>query len=165
MKRTSLTILIVAVMASALLFAACSSTPSEETAEIPNPIHEYASVEELDTALGFDMLVPPAFELGETVAYSSIDDTIGQAIVSVDGWNLTLRKGPGSEDISGVYGAEETKTEDIGGIFVKFGAYEGLQVATWTSGNYSYSAVGEGAGMTEAIFESAVQQIVPLTAA
>jgi len=158
LKKRTLGLLILVAVSCSLVFTACSSSPAEETSEVANPIKEYASVEELSQALGFEMTIPPALNPGQTVAYSSIDDKTGQAVISSDGWTLTLRKATDGEDISGVYGAVESKTAEIGGIPVKYSIYEALMVATWASGSYTYSIVGEG--MDEASFDDAVQQIV-----
>lgn len=120
------------------------ATDGGETAEVPNPLVEYADVSELNAALGFTVLELDA-DAGYTAAgYTAIGDSIGEIqYASEAGAQLALRTGAGAEDISGVYGAELTERE-AGGLTVHSGALEGLLVAWFSDGTTACSLTAEG---------------------
>lgn len=130
------------------------ATGGGETAEVPNPLVEYADVSELNAALGFTVLELDA-DAGYTAAgYTAIGSSIGEIqYASEAGAQLTLRTGAGAEDISGVYGAELTERE-AGGLTVHSGALEGLLVAWFSDGTTACSLTAEG--LAQADFDALV---------
>lgn len=130
------------------------ATDGGETAEVPNPLVEYADVSELNAALGFTVLELDA-DAGYTAAgYTAIGDSIGEIqYASEAGAQLALRTGAGAEDISGVYGAELTERE-AGGLTVHSGALEGLLVAWFSDGTTACSLTAEG--LAQADFDALV---------
>ena len=130
------------------------ATDGGETAEVPNPLVEYADVSELNAALGFTVLALDA-DAGYTAAgYTAIGDSIGEIqYASEAGAQLALRTGAGAEDISGVYGAELTERE-AGGLTVHSGALEGLLVAWFSDGTTACSLTAEG--LAQADFDALV---------
>lgn len=119
-------------------------TTGGDTTQLPNPRVDYASVDELNTALGFTVMELDA-ESGYTAAtFVAIDGTIGE--VGYTGANdeaLTLRTAAGTEDISGVYGATLTE-RTVGAITVHSGSLENMLVAWFSDGATVCSLTAEG---------------------
>lgn len=122
------------------------ATPSgnktaEKSTELPNPMTERASVEEIQTALGFTFTALPANTTD--LKYFTIDSTIAQADFTLDGVNYTVRKAKATTDnIAGVYtqfGSSQTLANSAGNdvLYQYNDSSEGL--ATWSVGDYVYS--------------------------
>lgn len=130
-----------------LALAACGAvTTLPSDTQIPNPWTDFDTMDEAKAAIGYDMTAP------ETVAglsQSSIrvlndSDKIlevyyGGETEGAD--RASLRKGTGSEDISGDYtDYAKTETVTVGDITVtEKGDGENVFSAIWTKGDYSYS--------------------------
>jgi len=118
----------------------------EETAQIPNPFIDCATIEEAQKLAGFNMTVPNAMPEGysrnaiRTVKNEEIE------IIYLNGDSeIRIRKAIGSaigiEVISGDYTAykEERKIE-IGGVEVTMKGDNGkVNVSTWSEGEYVFS--------------------------
>lgn len=140
------------LMAAMLLFvfAGCSGeTEKEENTEngigtqIPNPIKEMGSGEEIESALGFTVKVPDG---SMDVSYSTISSEIAQAQFTYGDNNYVLRASKLTDDFTGVYeDFEEAKTitttiSDGTSVLVTYKAIvKGGFVALWTVGEISYS--------------------------
>lgn len=119
-------------------------TTGGDTTQLPNPRVDYASVDELNTALGFTVMELDA-ESGYTAAtFVAIDGTIGEVgYTGANGEALTLRTAAGTEDISGVYGATLTE-RTVGAITVHSGSLENMLVAWFSDGATVCSLTAEG---------------------
>lgn len=121
-----------------------SDTTGGDTTQLPNPRVDYASVDELNTALGFTVMELDA-ESGYTAAtFVAIDGTIGEVgYTGANGEALTLRTAAGTEDISGVYGATLTE-RTVGATTVHSGSLENMLVAWFSDGTTVCSLTAEG---------------------
>jgi len=133
---------------------ACSSDPEGEAEteaineQIANPAVEYSSLEEAETAAGFELEVPAAPEGYETVVYQVIDGSMIEVIWlngSYESDNATeayrIRKAAGTDDISGDYNDyDEVNKVTINNNQVTMKGNKGkVYVATWTDGEYTYA--------------------------
>lgn len=121
-----------------------SGSISENT-QIPSPWTEYASLAEAQAAAGFDLTLPAlSADLTQTVfQVLAGDETILQASFRTedDQHQLSIRKAPGTDDISGdynVYSVDETVTVDGTDVTVK-GNEDGYHLAIWTANGYTYA--------------------------
>lgn len=115
---------------------------ADESVEIPNPLKEYVTLQEAETALGFKVTVPA--NLPEGYVQSSIyaiDNDMVQIIYLNGSSEICFRQGKGNEDISGDYNAyDEVTTETINGMSVTLkGNANKVNTAVWTDGDYSFS--------------------------
>lgn len=149
MKNTVLCI----AAAIAILFslAACSAVPDytgdeTENNQIPNPWIDCDTEETAaklagfsftapDTVAGFGNRTIQAVE-GEIIQYFYTDEADSEQAESA-----VLRKGKGSEDISGDYNDyAETQSVEVNGQTVNVKGNNGkAQLAVWTDGDYTYS--------------------------
>lgn len=106
-------------------------------------IGEYSSVEELSSAVGFDV-----GELGyvpygaEASGYVSIGEDLAQVMYESEEGSVTYRKSSGNEDNSGDYNVyENTETGCLkdGTEVIMKGSGELWQLAVWQKDGYSYS--------------------------
>lgn len=127
--------------------------------QIPNPWQEYKTVSEAGKAAGFSFTAPK--KLGSH-KLSSIQAMTGIVDVTYtkEGNEICVRKGTGTEDISGDYNTYKSVTEKkINGIAVTLkGSGKGVKTAVWTKGEYSYSVSSEKA-LSERFMESIIAAI------
>ena len=123
--------------------------PSEQ---IANPWTDVATAEEAAKGAGLDgfSLEGGEISLGpvEVTTYRYMDG-IAEAAVEFPAVSMTVRKGTGSDDISGDYNEYANEwTQNIKGLEVTcYGNREGEATKTiWTSGDYSYSITAYGLG-------------------
>lgn len=154
MKRNRI-IAIVAGVVMILSLAACgdknnelineSSEMESDYEQIANPWIEYDSIEEAEQVAGFTMEVPEKIgnynrsvimnlnnnEMIEVIYYMEDDDTK----------EIVIRKGPGSDDISGDYNEyAESNQVQIDEYDVTEKGNDGVvNQAIWTADGYSYS--------------------------
>ena len=149
-----------------LAMAACggktvAETGTVENVRIPNPWQECASLEEAGKLAGFSFTAPDALE-GYTEKYiGAIENEIAEVIFSdEDGAEICLRKGVGTEDISGDYNVyKTTETQTVDGKTLTCKGNDGLvSNATWTDGTYAYSIMST-VGMTAEQLSTFVQSL------
>lgn len=147
-------LLLVVSLTIVLSFAACStsdessSTPisseepsSQSSTQLPNPIVNYDTLEEAETAVGFTV---PLLNLPEGAQLDHVSVIAGN-LVQLDYLNgentFRYRVAKGEEDISGDYTAyEATGTHTIGDLEVTVKQQDGLtRLALWTSGEFTFS--------------------------
>ena len=115
-----------------------------------NGIVEYASAQELSDAVGF--AAPQTSYLPFKAAETAYSDFWGMAQVDytgAGGETASLRKAPGTDDVSGDYNEySDVKTIPVGGLSVTLKGEGGAYVlAVWSADGYSYSlSLSEGAG-------------------
>ena len=132
----------------------------DDGTEIANPFITCETLEDAAALAGFDMAAPNLSS--DTYAQqeiSAIEDTMIQiSYQDTDGTDaIVIRKGTGSDDISGDYNTyDETGTLDVDGITVTTKGNDGLiYVATWTSGDFTFSITAtaglDSDGVTELV--------------
>lgn len=151
MKRT---IIVTLCAVAALSLAACGSdavtaqkADAEETAQIPNPFIDCETLDEAAKIAGFEMTVPEEMEGYDKPVINTIENEMIQVIYYKGEDEVRIRKGAGSEDISGDYNEyAETDSVTVEGMQVTIRGNDGkASVATWTNEEYTYSiTVGEG---------------------
>ncbi len=110
--------------------------------EIPNPIAQYQSLEEINTAIGSKI---KAYPQAETENYAIISQTIGQYQFDE---KYTLRAAATVEDISGVYVAGQTISSLAQEGIVYF-IDETTYYVYWFNGDMQYSLYGVNCNLTE----------------
>lgn len=132
-----------------------------ETVQIPNPWIDCTSLEEAGKLAGFSFTTPDALEGYPEKYIAAIENEIAEVIFSnEDGAEVCLRKGVGTDDISGDYNVyETTETRTIDGKTVTCKGNDGLvSNAIWTDGTYAYSIMST-VGMTAEQLSTFVQSL------
>ena len=157
-----------ALLLTALLaLAACGSSqaPEEtENANMANPWVDCADLEEAADLAGFNIAVPDRIEGYPNTFIQAIENSMIQVYYSEtdpgDGDRVLVRKGVGTDDISGDYGEySEVEIAALHGVDVTLKGEEGLvYTETWTQDGYAYS-VSADAGMSRDQAESLVELV------
>lgn len=115
-----------------------------DNVQIPNPWADCDTAADAAALAGFDFTVPE--ELFDGASNKTIQAAQGEMIQVIysdaNGDEIgRVRKGAGSEDVSGDYNDyAENETADVGGVSVRLRGTDGnVFVMTWTSGNFAYS--------------------------
>lgn len=122
-----------------------SNKPHPEAVQLPSPILEVNSLEEMEQYLDFK--VPTLSKDVESYVVLVMDDYPTMArIFYTDG--STFSKQHGSGDISGIHGGVFAKTEDVDNVEVNFYTYtneDGIVIsyAIWESDGFTYSLTSE----------------------
>lgn len=127
-----------------------------DNTQIPNPWQEYKTVSEAAKATGISFSAPEKIEK-YTVSYVRALDEIVEVRYSNGSNEIRVRKGKGTNDISGDYNVYKNVSEKkIGGNTVTLkGNGDGVSSATWTDGTYSCSIFSENE-LTNKLVESIV---------
>lgn len=139
------------------LSPAGSSSSSSQTAQTANPWVECVSVADAERQAGFQFNLPNLpKEMGEPEV-SVVKDEMIQVIYKVQGQELRLRKGKGTEDISGNYSEFDTQlTQKVNGVSVTFKGNDGkFSLATWTKDGFAYSVDSSAAVAQDAAVQAA----------
>jgi hypothetical protein len=127
-----------------------------DNTQIPNPWQEYKTVPEAAKATGISFSAPEKIEK-YTVSYVRALDGIVEVRYSNGSNEIRVRKGKGTDDISGDYNVYKNVSEKkIGGNTVTLkGNGGGVSSAVWTDGTYSCSICSENE-LTNKLVESIV---------
>lgn len=127
-----------------------------DNTQIPNPWQEYKTVSEAAKATGISFSAPEKIEK-YTVSYVRALDGIVEVRYSNGSNEIRVRKGKGTDDISGDYNVYKNVSEKkIGENTVTLkGNGDGVSSATWTDGTYSCSIFSENE-LTNKLVESIV---------
>lgn len=127
-----------------------------DNTQIPNPWQEYKTVSEAAKATGISFSAPEKIEK-YTVSYVRALDGIVEVRYSNGSNEIRVRKGKGTDDISGDYNVyKNVSKKKIGGNTVTLkGNGDGVSSATWTDGTYSCSIFSENE-LTNKLVESIV---------
>ena len=128
-----------ALCAALMLGFTASGQPAEQpktddtiitdNTQIPNPWQDYDSLSDACDAAGYDFTIPEIIDGHDGIHFSVLGDG-----------EITIRKAPGAEDISGDYNTyESTEKVTVGGIEVTLKGEAGYTLAIWSSEGYSYS--------------------------
>ena len=106
-----------------------STIPDPEKVQVPNPIIEAATLEEMERYLDFDVPV-----LDKEITYA-------------DGSEFRIRYGSG--DISGIFGSTLEGSKEINGIKVEYYKYKEITYAIWEQSGFTFSYVYTNDGDTD----------------
>ena len=149
-----------------------TATEDEPMVGLANPWTEYATLEEAEEAAGFEISVPASVKgyddiLIQVMKAAKTDDNgnkTGENDVILeyrfmnDTDDVNIRKSPGSEDISGVYGDYTIVDEEVNGVEVDVSTDDTLSyVATWTVDGYSYSVYASAGMARDALLDIVAQ--------
>lgn len=129
----------------AAIFSGCGSTYEEESAqaEMANPFIDCETIEDAQGIAGFLIDVPEDLkEWGyEDSWIQAVDDYLIQVCYLNKDEQILVRKGKGEADVSGDYNTYSyTETIELNGLEIeRKGDGNTFNLATWTSGGYSYS--------------------------
>ena len=135
--------------------------------QIGNPWIDCATLDEAAKAAGFDIAIPGKFEGYANKVYQAIEKTMIQ-VFYYDGdpeaetsSRITVRKGTGSDNISGDYNDySEKETIQIHGLDVLVKGDKGLvSCATWTQDGYSFAIVADK-GLTKEALSNAIEEMI-----
>ena len=122
------------------------------SAQIPNPFTECDTVEDAEKVAGFDITVPENIPEGYELDFvnAAENDLLQISYKDGDDNQILLRKGAGSDDISGDYNEyTDNNTVSVGDLSVTMRGNSGtVSVAVWTSGDYTYAIDMTGAGLS-----------------
>ncbi|MGN1423228.1 MAG: DUF4367 domain-containing protein [Oscillospiraceae bacterium] len=124
--------------------------------QIPNPWQEYKTVSEAANAAGISFNAPN--KLGKhKLSHIQAADGIVEVSYTKNGNEISIRKGAGTDDISGDFETYKNVTEKmINGCNVTLkGNGEGIISAVWTDGECSYSIYSENE-LTEKFVKSII---------
>ena len=150
MKRTVTAIICTLIFAMSL--AACGKASESEAAgdnvQIPAPWTDYATVAEAEEDAGFDINAPESIDGYSFDFARAFDDGMLELFYTGEnGDGISIRKAEGDGDISGDYTEyEQTGVVDAGGVDVTVkGDGDGIYLALWSDGGYTYSISVSGA--------------------
>lgn len=111
------------------------------TLGVANPWGDYATAELAYDAAGFELTFTDTNGIYTATNYRAMAGEMLEFIYTDGQKELTVRKAPGADDISGDYtDYSEVGTETVGDITVTLEGQNGsVKVCTWTDGDYSYS--------------------------
>ena len=158
--KKAITITLVSAMIMSL--TACSA-PSDSTADTAvsdaqmsdsaigealqpaSPWTEYSSLEDMQNAVDFPLNFPESAN-GLPVSFMQEMKTVAEARYSDGTSEIMLRKGAGTDDISGDYTEyAETSTLDVNGVSITAKGENGkIMLAVWNDGEYSYAVSADG---------------------
>lgn len=135
--------LVVLVLAVAFAISYNDIKEEENNAQLANPITTVNSAEEMAAMLGYT--VPELNKPAKLYTVLSLDgDPYSGRIIYEDGASFNITEGSG--DISGIYGAEATGTEEIGGCTVTFSTLGNTEYASWQVGEFALSLTSGSEG-------------------
>lgn len=131
-------------------------------AGMPNSWTDQQTMEDAQQAVGFSFQTPKTIGALKPVCIQTLESDIIQVFYQQTAdseEHVLLRKGFGSQDISGDYNAYSQSTvEFIGGSQVTLQGDDGMMMlATWVSGRFSYSV--SAPGMTAEDVESIIAKM------
>lgn len=166
--------LMLAVGATGLQFVQPQTTVvSNYNATIANPFVDYTTLDEANKAAGFDLNIPS--DLLKAYPAQSIQAIKGELVQIALSNNATtdklkkelfIRKGTGTEDISGDYNQYSNETTvTIANMSVTLkGNNNKVSLATWTDGTYAYSvsATENNGGIATKRMQEIVSNIIKI---
>ena len=109
----------------------------EELMELPNPLTEVISANEMRQYLGYEVPVNLDKEVSKYIVIGNGKYANHGRIIYSDNSQFDIEKG--DVDPSGIYGGVKTKEESIGGVTVELYTYENTSYGIWKYGEYSFS--------------------------
>lgn len=128
--------------------------------ELPNPITEYKTLEELNAALSFEVKLPRITGY-KANGYRDYLKTVAEITFVKNDKEIDYRMSVGTENNSGVFTQfEEVKNVTLSGTPVVFSKTENkVQLITWTKDNFSYSVYAPS-GLSESAARRLVRSLL-----
>jgi hypothetical protein len=160
-------IVVILCTVMSLMLVACSGnsvTDSQADAQIPNPFVDFKTLEEAQKLAGFDITLPDNMPEGYSKsAIRAVKDTMIEIIYRNGENEIRIRKGAGSEDISGAYNEYTViDTVTVGNLQVTMKGNDGkVNVAIWVDGEYTFAITInlEGAGFSKDVVSDMVNSV------
>ena len=137
-----------------------ATSSTDQSSGMPNPWTTCDSLEDAEKLAGFEFTLPTDEEVQAT--YSAVEGQLIEVVYDTDGDDpLVVRKGVGSDDLSGDYTTYDVEgTLEVGDITVSYKgeSEEVIHNAIWTSGEYSYS-IYSPIGVTTEALSAFVEQV------
>lgn len=137
-----------------------ATSSTDQSSGMPNPWTTCDSLEDAEKLAGFEFTLPTDEEVQAT--YSAVEGQLIEVVYDADGDDpLVVRKGVGSDDLSGDYTTYDVEgTLEVGDITVSYKgeSEEVIHNAIWTSGDYSYS-IYSPIGVTTEALSAFVEQV------
>ena len=135
------------IVFASVFFSFGSSKPHPEMVQIPNPLLEVSSLDEMEQYLDFKVPVLNK-EIASYIVLVEDNYPTMARITYADG--STFNKQYGSGDISGIYGGDYAKTENVKNVEVDFYTYTAedgtiASYAVWENDGFAYSLANENA--------------------
>lgn len=113
----------------------------EENTQTPNLWTEQKTLQDAAKAIGFSLSAPETIKGYPEVSVQTMEKAIIQIMYRNDADSITIRKGTGTEDISGDYNVyQESKEVIVGKYTVTESGNDGtVSLATWNDGTYAYA--------------------------
>ncbi len=124
-----------------------AQSTSDNSAQIPNPWEDCSSLEEAQQLAGFSIQVPDSIDGYPNRSIQVMDTSIVQVLYENDDeQQILIRKGSGSDDISGDYNTySETSQIIVSDSSVTLKGNDGkIMVAIWNDDSYSYAIDASG---------------------
>ena len=139
--------------------ATAKESEKEDNSQIANPWTDCATLAEAEENVGFSLEVPEAIGGYPDKVIRTLEKEMIEVIYKNDDGSITIRKGNGSDDISGDYNTySESQNISVGDYDVTArGNDEKVMLATWISGDYSYSV--NATGMNIDTLTELIQQV------
>lgn len=131
-----------------------------ENTQLPNPLTEHGTLEDLVKTVGFDVTFPSFENSYKATDYIDISKETADIRFS-DGKNeITFRKAKGTEDVSGDCNTySSNKTIKIKNTDIKVRGNNGVNTATWQKDGFTYSLSFETA-VSEADLTKCIENIL-----
>ena len=118
-------------------------SPSGETgdSQLSNSFVDYDNLDDAADAAGFDFNAPETMDGASSRTIQAVDNQMIQVRYAMGADEVVLRKGVGTDDVSGdnnSYPSMTEKTVDGKTVLLK-GDNDRFSLATWNDGDYSYS--------------------------
>lgn len=133
---------------------------SDNSTQIPNPWEDCSSLEEAQQLAGFSIQVPDSIDGYPARSIQVMDTSIIQVLYEAENdQQILIRKGTGSDDISGDYNTySETEQITINEHDVTLRRNDGkIMVAIWSDGSYSYAI--DASGLTSEEMTALIEQV------
>lgn len=134
---------------------------SDNSTQIPNPWEDCSSLEEAQQLAGFSIQVPDSIDGYPARSIQVMDTSMIQVLYENDqDQQILIRKGTGSDDISGDYNSyNETTQTTLNDFSVTFKGNDGkIMVAIWSDGSYSYAI--DASGLTSEEMTALIEQVL-----
>lgn len=133
-------------------------------AQIPNPFVDCKTLEGAQELAGFDISLPDNMPEGYSQSgIRAVKNTMIEIIYNNGSDEIRIRKGTGSEDISGAYNEyTEADTVTVGSLQVTMKGSDGkVNVAVWFNGGYAFAVTINlvGAGMDQTVVSDMVSSV------
>lgn len=125
-------------------FLEAEAEEAEPLAQIANPYVGYSSLDAAAAAAGFPLSAPEALDGYPETEIQVMNGSMIQVQYRNEEDRLTIRKAPGSEDISGDYNVYTEQEVSVGELDITLkSAEDGVHVALWTNGGYTYAVLAD----------------------